>query len=358
MPDAPDVFGPWRDRVEAIAPQYYRLFVDWQAIQPDPAEPPNFTIPGDGCMRGKSPCAPFQGIRDILRAVRSQQESGHGFKTMIVLYGVPEWAAAKPSGCERDGTTARSRPITDEGLKAYRALIGSLLDLGDEVGVELPYWSPWNEPNHPAFVSPQRASCDVHSPSLAPGVYTKLARAMKAELDARDGDHELVLGEMAGAKQATPRGSSITEFVRSLPDDVACSSKIWSQHQYARPGVSPAAGPVEELEKALSKRDCTRDARIWVTETGVVGKDAGVTRDRSPEGLKRSCAAMQRYLRRWYLDPKVDVAFQYTFREDPAYPVGLADNRLTRAYPVYDLWRRLARRGEPPTRADCRASAR
>ena len=298
-------------------------------------------------MRGKSPCAPIRGIREILRAVRSQQQAGHGFKTMIVIYGVPGWAARQPSGCERDGTTARSRPITDEGLESYRALIRSLLDLGDEVGIELPYWSPWNEPNHPAFVSPQRASCDVHSPSLAPGVYTKLARAMKSELDARGGEHQLVLGEMAGAKQATPRGSSITEFVRDLPDDVACSSKIWSQHQYARPGVSPAAGPVEELEKALSKRDCTKDARIWVTETGVVGKDAGPTRDRSPEGLRRSCVAMARYLRRWHRDPKVDVAFQYTFREDPAYPVGLADERLTTAYPVYDLWRRPGARRAP-----------
>jgi hypothetical protein len=67
---------------------------------------------------------------------------------------------------------------------------------------------------------------------------------------------------------------------------------------------------------------------------------------------------MERYLRRWYLDPKVDVAFQYTIREDPAYPVGLADDRLTRAYPVFELWRRLARRDQAPTRADCRASAR
>jgi hypothetical protein len=219
--------------------------------------------------------------------------------------------------------------------------------------VDLPYWSPFNEPNHPAFISPQRASCDVHAPSLAPAVYTRLARAMRDELKAAGGDHQLVLGEMAGAKRATPRGSSITEFVRALPDDVACASKIWSQHQYARPGVSPATGPVEELERALARRDCTKDAHIWVTETGVVGRDAGVQRDRSPQGLRRSCVAMERFLRRWYLDPKVDVAFQYTFRDDPAYPVGLADNRLTRAYPVYGLWRRLSRGREPPTAADC-----
>ncbi|MCW2995444.1 MAG: hypothetical protein JWQ18_2939, partial [Conexibacter sp.] len=41
---------------------------------------------------------------------------------------------------------------------------------------------------------------------------------------------------------------------------------------------------------------------------------------------------------RWAADPRVDAAFQYTFREDTAYPVGLADAGLTRLYPTYDLW--------------------
>jgi hypothetical protein len=36
------------------------------------------------------------------------------------------------------------------------------------------------------------------------------------------------------------------------------------------------------------------------------------------------------------------VAFQFSLREDVAFPVGLFDTALTRAYPVYDLWRGLA----------------
>ena len=32
----------------------------------------------------------------------------------------------------------------------------ALLALGREQGVALSWWSPWNEPNNPVFLSPQR----------------------------------------------------------------------------------------------------------------------------------------------------------------------------------------------------------
>jgi hypothetical protein len=35
----------------------------------------------------------------------------------------------------------------------------------------------------------------------------------------------------------------------------------------------------------------------------------------------------------------VQAAFQYTFRDDPAYPVGLADATLSRLWPAYELWK-------------------
>jgi hypothetical protein len=68
-------------------------------------------------------------------------------------------------------------------------------------------------------------------------------------------------------------------------------------------------------------------------------------------------------LERWHRDPRVDVAIQYTFREDSAFPVGLADPRLTRTYPTYDLWRAWgARESEsdapPPRPAACARAER
>ena len=65
-------------------------------------------------------------------------------------------------------------------------------------------------------------------------------------------------------------------------------------------------------------------------------------------------------LRRWNDDPRVDAVFQYTFRDDPVFPVGLADAKLTKAWPAYDLFKAWG--GErkpdgpaPALPADCRA---
>ena len=66
---------------------------------------------------------------------------------------------------------------------------------------------------------------------------------------------------------------------------------------------------------------------------------AGETRPDDAATDSAGCEAMDAALRAWAANPRVDAAFQYTFREDTAYPVGLADARLTRTYPTYDLWR-------------------
>ena len=356
-PQAPAGFGPWRDRVQALRPDYYRLFVDWAKLQPNPARPADLALPADGCLRGAPPCAPFSGFRDVFDAVASQQREHRGFEVLMVIYGVPDWAAAPPSGCERPGTEPRSRAISDDGLRGYRALVADLLALARSKGVALRYWSPWNEPNHPFFISPQRATCDRDAPALSPAVYTRITHALQAELAQDSARHDLVLGELAGFPRSRPNGASISQFVGALPDDVVCAGPIWSQHQYSAPGEDPYdKGVVGKLEAALARRHCPRAPRIWITETGTGGTRSGAQRARAPAALRRGCRAQAAALRRWAKDPQIDAAFQYTFREDPAFPVALADQGLTRAYPTYDLWLELGRDGRVnPER--CRASA-
>jgi len=163
--------------------------------------------------------------------------------------------------------------------------------------------------------------------------------AAKAALDAAPGDQQLVLGELAGTTVASARRSTVQEMVAALPDAVACASRTWSQHDYAQ--VTPEPGkpdPVVALERALDARPCTRGAHIWITETGVGGDNPGAQRPLGDASLRAQCRAQDAALRRWAADPRVDAAFQYTFREDTAYPVGLADAGLTRVYPTYDLW--------------------
>jgi hypothetical protein len=350
QPALPGGLGPWRDRLSALRPRYFRLAVDWARIQPDPAQPPNWTLPDDGCRRGQPPCAPFAGIAETLRAVASQQQAGGGWEVLVSIFGVPEWAAAPPSGCERADATPRSRPISDQGLVAYRALVRSLAQLAASVGVTLRWWSPWNEPNGTFFVSPQRAACDRASPPVSPAVYTRLARAMREELQAMPGEQRLVIAELAGLPGPRLRGSGIDEFYASLPDDVVCSASVYAQHAYAeRDRPESARRPVDQLEAALDKRPCARDKPIWVTETGVGGPDVGGDRTGGLASLRRDCRALDAALRRWDVDARVQAAFQYTFRDDPSFPVGLADARLTRTWPAYDEW--LAWGGDRPPAA-------
>ena len=252
-------FGPWRDRFEALKPPLYRLAVDWAALQPSPDGPIDWTKASDGCMRGMQPCRPYNGIRDTLRAIRSQQQAGNGFATMVVLYGVPEWAAVSAHGCERDGIAARSRPINAQGLEGYKKLVASLQDLAGREGVDINWWSPWNEPNGPFFISPQREQCKGSSKSLAPAVYAKLARAMRTELEARPADGRR---RARRPEDARKYGTSISEFFDGLPDDVVCNAGVFAQHAYSKRGdAADDPGAVGELERSSTAGRARRPSR-------------------------------------------------------------------------------------------------
>jgi hypothetical protein len=352
-------FEPWRARVEALRPAYYRLMIDWSQLQPRRGEPPRFEQHDNGCLRDLPPCGAFAGVRDVLRAVRSQQREHGGWEVVVQIFGVPEWAARAPGGCERSTELPRSRPITRRGLEGYRALVRDLVRLAGEEDVELKWWSPWNEPNQPYFLSPQRRRCDASAPSRAPRVYSHIVRALRAELAATPQDERLVLGELAGASGPKPLVTGVAEFVRALPDADACAGDVWAQHQYAERDEEAAArtgaegadddgfsgdatDAVTELRRALDERGCTRGKPIWVTETGVGGAHVGAHRSHSRRELAADCDAIAGRLTRWRDDPRVDAAFQFSIREDFSFPVGLFDTGLTRAYPVYDLWRGIA----------------
>jgi hypothetical protein len=337
----PDVgaLSPWRDRLAALRPRYFRLAVDWAQLQPDPNGPIQWDKTADGCMRGQPPCVPYGGLRDVLRAVRSEQQAIGGFEVLVAPYGVPDWAARPAGGCERSNIGARSRPITDAGLDGYRAMIRSLLALARQEGVELQWWTPWNEPNGPFFISPQRQGCSTNSTALAPGVYTRLARALHAELEAAPGRQGLVVGELADVSDRRRYAASIPEFFDALPDDVLCAADVFSQHAYAQRGQeADDPGAVGQLERTLAGRRCVAGKPIWVTETGVGGAHVGDRRAGGPRTQRADCRALAVTLARWLRDPRVTAAFQYTFRDDPVFPVGLADVSLTRTWPAYHLW--------------------
>jgi hypothetical protein len=325
----PEQFTRWRDLLTELRPRYLRMLIVWPRIQPSRDRAPDWAAPADGCLRGLPPCAPFAGVRDELLAARAA-----GLEVVVTILGTPSWAAARPEGCERPRTpvTARMPDVRD-----YRALVRSLLDEAQALGVPLRWWSAWNEPNHPAFLNPQRTSCDPAAPSLAADRYARLVRALKAELDAFPGDQSVVLGETAAVGGPRPTSTGAAEFARALPRDVVCSASVWAQHAYVGvrsdlAGDAPAATIVDDVERALAARDCPGGPpRMWITETGV------------PAGSGAAgCRALAGALRTWAADPRVDAAFQYTFREDTAFRVGLADISLEQLRPAYEAWRAAA----------------
>lgn len=351
--EAPAGFAPWRDAVAALKPDHYRILVDWAALQPDPNMPADLAGGRDGCAReGVGPCAPSAGLRAQFEAAKAARAAaGGGWEIVPVILGAPDWAARPPAGCERPGAKARARPFSDAGLQGYRQLLGDLVTLGRDVGVALNNWSPYNEPNHPAFLSPQRAACDPDSPTLGPETYAAIVRAAREVLEPTGA--RLVLGELAGFERPTRLATGVGEFIRALPEDVACAAAVWSQHEYAIGGEPQPfrRDAVAEAEAALSERPCTAGLPLWITETGVGGARPGARRPTSARALAAQCAGQAARLERWAADPKVEAVFQYSVREDAAYPVALFDQTLTARYPTYDLWRSWAdARGSAPAR--------
>ena len=274
----PPEFTRWQDDMGKLKPTFFRLVLDWPSLQPEQGKPADLAHPYDGCLRGTPPCAAWAGVRDQLAALASRQKQHKGgWEVLVVITGSPEWAARPASGCERRGTQPRSRAPKSSAMGAYRKLVADVIAVGGEVGVDLRYWSAWNEPNHPYFISPQRATCSTAAKSQAVTRYTELTRNLKRALEDAPGDQEYVLGEMAGLDESKAQTTSIREFLRGLPKSLVCGSTILSQHGYIA-GINP----VDDATKGAASHKCPKKHVVWMTETGVGAPHAGRGQARDP----------------------------------------------------------------------------
>ena len=331
----PEGFARWRDALNAMRPSYYRLVIDWPSVSSPDGADIDLAKQQPGCMRDIPPCGGWGGVRDQLHTIAAQQKASGGerWQVLVVISGTPEGLARGPGGCERGGTLPRSRPPTELGVSVYRKLIVRLFDEARAAGAELRYWSPWNEPNHPYFISPQRRRCSADAPSAAVAPYAELARALQQELDTEPGRQELVLGELAGLLERKAGYTSVTDFVRELPRALVCRTRVFSQHGYVG-----GPDPVDDAARALRRHRCKRSHSIWITETGAGRPRSGEERETSGRAQRRACRSMRKRLKRWYEDPRVSAAFQYTLREDDRFPTGLVTTDLSDAYPALREW--------------------
>jgi hypothetical protein len=340
----------WRDALVAIRPAHYRLVVDWARLQPAAGTPADLDLTEAGCARRAGPCVPWAGVRDQLRALAGRQRDG-GWEALVVVTDTPAWAAAPGAACAEGGGGPRSAAVRADALPAYRALIDALLAAGRETGARLRWWSPWNEPNHPYF-APQRTACDASAPTRAVAAYVPLARTLQSALDAAPGDQGLALGELAGVRAPTARATGIGEFVAALPRDVVCAAGVWTQHAYIG-----GADPVGLVTAALRARSCPGGVPpIWITETGVGAPDSRLSIARGIPDEGAGCRALHARLVRWWRDPRVAAAFQYTLREDPLFPTGLVSADLAagrQALAEWQAWGDRARPDDPPPAPAC-----
>jgi hypothetical protein len=326
-------------RAIALRPRYVRVLVPWARVQPSARRRPNWDAPPGGCPRTLPRCASARGLRSLLQAIRLRQQADGGWKILVVPYFTPPWAGHPWSGCQRPHASFLSRMPR---IGAYRMFLRRIQALADDVGVQIAYWTPWNEPNHPAFLSPQRRTCSPRSPPLAPAAYAKLVRAAVRELRP---DQQLVLGSLAGMEAPRVFAAGAAEFVRALPQDVACLDGPFAQHKYigerARHGTAPlradpatAAAPtlIDDVDAALRAHGCPKP--LWIAETGT---------------FDHRCEAVAAALGDWARDPRVTAAFQYTFRESRAFPVGLVSPSMRTTYASYRAWHAFARASEIPS---------
>jgi hypothetical protein len=261
---------------------------------------------------------------------------------------MPDWAGAPVDGC--DGAQARegAQPLAPGREDAYRAAIAAVWGAVRAAGSDGADWTPWNEPNAPYFLDPQRAACTPTGEPRSPAQFSRLVVAMDAELDrlraqqpegSPGREDRLVVGELAAWGAPSRRAVPTDEFLRALPDDVLCRADVLSVHGYleARPR-SGKGEPIAAGLRELDRRPCLDGRPAWITETAVGAPRAGGSRDAAGETLKAECRLMDRQLDRWYHDPRVTAAFQYSVREDPYFPTGLLDEGLDRSFPVARVW--------------------
>jgi hypothetical protein len=353
-PAVPQPFAHWRDELARMKPALYRIVLYWPSLQPSANAPADLGAYNGGCLRDKLPCAAYAGVRDQLLALAARQRQG-GAEGFAMITGTPEWAARPPSGCERRRIGPTNRMPRPDALKAYRKLVGDVLALAKQAGATLRYWAPWNEPNHPYSSSPQRAYCSGSAPPVSIQPYVQVANALRSALEKAPGTQKYVVGEVAVMTRRLPITTSVHEFLQALPAKLVCGAAAWTQHTYI--GGLNVLGDVDRLLKA---KRCDRRLPIWMTETGAGAPRTSSARTGGRPAELRGCRAVHGILTRWYRDPRITAAIQYTLREDDLFPTGLVTTDLSREYPAFREWRKWGLRARPsasdppPATAACR----
>ena len=296
------------DQIQAFGVNYLRVTLLWRAV-----------APGSGSSR---PPAGFDdaGQAGYLWAPYDREINeahARGMKVLVTISGpIPKWASATHKSYTYKPDVTRFQKFVTAVGNRYR----------DQVSM----WSIWNEPNHPAFLTPQYARTKSgHRYAYSPKLYRALFLAGDRGLRASgNGADRLLLGE------TEPRGTTKAvpplQFLRGL---LASRGKLpadgYAHHAYttrAGPSFVPSnrddvtIGVLSRLTRALDyygrKGRIRRGMPIYLTEFGIQSKPDPYI------GVSYQQQAEYRSIAEWmaWRNPRVAGFSQYLMRDDQPRP--------------------------------------
>ena len=195
-----------------------RAWIEWDKIAPTrPAHP-------------RDPFDPAYVMTDTDDLVRAAQM--RGMEVLFTIWGTPPWA---------NGGAAENRaPTAVKDLEDFSYAIASRYS-GRYIGYPfVRFYTVWNEPNLPAFLSPQY---DALGRSVAPGLYARLYRAGYRGIKAANPLAQVALGDtspwgsaVAGSHPPGRFAELLSRVRPRLPFDA------WAHHPYA---TSPDLPPTQ-----------------------------------------------------------------------------------------------------------------
>ena len=253
-----------------------------RALQPEQGRPADLDAPNDGCLRDTPPCAGWARRARAARGARLAPEGGrlggargaHGLARVGGAAAVPSASApARSRSTARRSARGAARVPASSSRRCSRRR--------SEEGAELRYWAPWNEPNHPFSLSPQRDALREERASRSrssPTSRIAQAHARGARRGAgRAGLHARRAGR-PGPREADHDHRSASSSA-ACPADLVCGTHGLDPARLRRRARGGAAarrcGP-------CAAKDCEREHAIWITETGVGAPRSGLERSDEP----------------------------------------------------------------------------
>ena len=138
----------------------------------------------------------------------------------------------------------RRRPAARRRCRAYRrADRRACSRSAREEGADVRYVSPWNEPNHPYFLAPQRAACDAASPSLAVSAVRRAGARREAPSSPTAGRPASCSARPPGILEPTARATSVPESSAACPRGLVCSARGVVAARATSAAPTRSAGP-------------------------------------------------------------------------------------------------------------------